>query len=82
VLEECSIEELNEKETYWITALETHINGYNCNIGGDQASIGEANGRAKLTEEDVKQIRISYNNHEKQKDVYEKYKHLVSFNHF
>lgn len=82
VLEECSIEELNEKETYWITTLATHLNGYNCNIGGDQASIGEANGRAKLTEEDVKQIRISYNNHEKQKDVYEKYKHLVSFNHF
>lgn len=82
VLEECSIEELNEKESYWITALKTHLTGYNCNIGGDQASIGEANGRAKLTEEDVKQIRISYNNHEKQKDVYEKYKHLVSFNHF
>ena len=82
VLEECSIEELNEKETYWITTLETHLTGYNCNTGGDQASIGESNGRAKLTEEDVKQIRIAYNNHERQRDVYEKYKHLITFNSF
>ena len=73
VLEECSIEDLNQKETYWITLLETHLNGYNCNLGGDQASIGEANGKAKLTEKDVKHIRIAYNNHEKQRDVYEKY---------
>ena len=82
VLEECSIEDLNQKETYWITLLETHLNGYNCNLGGDQASIGEANGKAKLTEEDVKHIRIAYNNHEKQRDVYEKYKHLITFNSF
>jgi hypothetical protein len=45
--------------------LETHLNGYNCNCGGEQSSIGEANGRAKLTEQDVKEIRIAYNNHEK-----------------
>ena len=34
-------EELNAKETYWITSLETNINGYNCNTGGDQATIVE-----------------------------------------
>lgn len=82
VLEECEIEQLNEKEKYWITTLETHLNGYNCNTGGEQSSIGEANGRAKLTEKDVKEIRIAYNNHEKQRDVYERYKHLITFNSF
>lgn len=82
ILEECQIEELNEKETYWITKLETHKNGYNCNTGGEQYSIGEENGRAKLTEEDVKEIRISYQNHLPQKEVYEKYKDIISFNHF
>ena len=82
ILEECSIEELNEKETYWITTLKTHLNGYNCNIGGEQASVGESNGRAKLTIEDVKAIRQAYNEHKKQKDVYENYKEKVTFNSF
>jgi group I intron endonuclease len=65
VLEECEIEQLNEKENYWITTLETHLKGYNCNTGGEQSSSGESNGRAKLTVEDVKKIRIAYNNHKK-----------------
>lgn len=82
VLEECEIEQLNEKESYWITTLETHLKGYNCNAGGEQSSIGESNGKAKLTVEDVKKIRIAYNNHEKQRDVYEDYKHLITFNSF
>ena len=82
VLEECEIEWLNEKESYWITTLETHLKGCNCNIGGEQSSIGESNGRAKLTAEDVKKIRIAYNNHKKQRDVYENYKHLITFNSF
>lgn len=82
VLEECSIEELNEKENYWIETLKSHIYGYNCNIGGEQQSIGGNNGRAKLNENDIIEIRMAYNNHEKQKEVYEKYKDLISFNHF
>lgn len=82
VLEECSIEELNEKEQFQIDKYDTYENGYNCNPGGDQQSIGENNGRAKLTEEDVKNIRIAYNNHKKQKEVYDLYKNKVSFNHF
>lgn len=82
ILEECSIEELNSKETYWINQLDTVKNGYNCNEGGEQASVGESNGRAKLTEEDIKDIRIAYNEHKKQKEVYQKYQDLISFNHF
>ena len=82
IIEECNIDELNVKETYWIQTLDTVNNGYNCNIGGEQQSIGEANGRAKLTEEDIKAIRKAYNDHKKQKEIYENYKHLISFNHF
>ena len=82
VLEECSIDDLNVKETYWIEKLQTNLTGYNCNLGGEQASVGEENGRAKLTEEDVKTIRQAYNDHKKQKDVYENYKDIISFNHF
>ena len=82
VLEECSIDELNQKETFWIKKLNTIENGYNCSEGGNQQSIGENNGKAKLTEKDVIEIRKAYNNHLKQKDVYEKYKDIISFGYF
>lgn len=82
IIEECSIEELNQKEQYWIKYYNSIAQGYNCSEGGDQQSIGSNNGRSKLTEEDVIEIRIAYNNHLKQKDVYEKYKDIISFNHF
>lgn len=82
VLEECNIDELNQKEQYWIQYFQTNINGYNCNLGGEQSSIGENNPKAKLTEEDIIQIRLAYNAHLKQKDVYENYKDKISFNHF
>ena len=82
ILEECNIAELNEKETFWIKKLNAIENGYNCSEGGEQQSIGENNGRSKLTEEDVIEIRKAYNNHLKQKDVYEKYKDIISFGYF
>lgn len=82
ILEECNIAELNEKETFWIKKLNAIENGYNCSEGGEQQSIGENNGRSKLTEEDIIEIRKAYNNHLKQKDVYEKYKDIISFGYF
>lgn len=82
VLEICSIEELNKKESYWIETYDTANKGYNCSLGGGQQSIGEHNGRAKLNEQDIIDIRISYNNHLKQKQVYEKYKDKISFTYF
>lgn len=82
ILEECSIEELNEKEKYWISYYDTVNNWYNCLEGGDQQSHGENNGRAKLTEEEVKEIRTAYAQHKRQKDVYENYKNKISFNYF
>lgn len=82
IIEECNINELNDKETYWIKQFNTVKNGYNCNLGGNQQSIGSNNGRAKLKETDIIEIRKAYANHEHQRDVYKKYKDLISFNHF
>ena len=82
IIEECSLEELNEKETYWIQYYNTVETGYNCNIGGEQKTIGIDNSNAKLTEQEVIEIRIAYNEHKKQKDIYENYKDKISFGYF
>lgn len=82
VLEECPLDKLNERQSYWIKYYNTIKDGYNCSQGGDQQSIGENNGRSKLTEQDVKNIRLAYANHEKQQDVYKKYQNIISFGYF
>lgn len=70
VLEECSLEELDKKEEYWIKKLNSlvHHNGYNIRSGGE-GNRGENHSRHKLTEEDVRDIRTRYNNHERRKEV-------------
>lgn len=82
VIEECTIEQLNQKEMYWISYFNSVENGYNCSVGGGQQSIGSNNGRAILTEDEVKIIRAAYNNHERRKDVYEQFKDKISFSYF
>lgn len=82
IIELCQIEQLNEKEEYWIKFYDSYNNGYNCNPGGNQSSIGENNGRAKLTIEDVEIIRQAYATHKKQREIYEKFKDKISFNYF
>lgn len=82
ILEICSLDQLNEKETYWIEKCEAIEKGYNLSKGGAQQSIGENNGRAKLTEEDVKIIRTAYAEHKAQAEIYEQFKDKVTFNTF
>ena len=82
IIEKCSLDQLNEREQYWIKYYNTKENGYNCNNGGDAATYGENNGRSKLTEQDVIEIRKAYNNHLKQKDVYKKYEDKITFGYF
>ena len=82
VVEECSTEELNQKETYWINFYQSNIKGYNKNEGGFSNLIGGQNPKAKLTEEDVIKIRQAYAEHKKQKDVYEEYRDIISFSYF
>ena len=79
IVEECQIDELNEKETEWILYWNSHEEGYNCNTGGDQASIGSQNSNAKLTEEEVMNIRIAYANRESQKETYQQYKDKITW---
>ena len=73
VLEECDLEELNEKEQSYIKKYNSINNGYNIQLGGFNNVIGEGNGRARITEKDVIFIRESYAKHESAKEIYEKY---------
>lgn len=79
ILEECSNDELDEKEQKYVKIYDANHTGYNFQEGGSNNSIGEGNGRAKLTEQDIIAIRTAYNNHKSQKEMYEKYKDKVSF---
>ena len=83
ILEECSLDKLNSRESYWIKHYDTVRKGYNCNPGGDNGQVGSSNSNSKLTEEDVILIRKAYNEHKTQKDVYDKhFKNKITFNHF
>ena len=82
VLEECSLDELDSKEIYWIEYYNTYKGfGYNCSPGGGN-NRGENNGRTKLTNEDVAYIRNCYDEHQRRKDVYELFKDKISFSSF
>lgn len=37
LLEECTIEEINDREIYWIDKLDTYYHGYNATLGGDES---------------------------------------------
>lgn len=82
VIEECSLDKLNERESYWIEYFKSYPNGYNCNVGGEQQSQGINNGRAKLTEDEVKIIRQAYKDHKRQKEIYENFKNKISWGNF
>ena len=82
ILEECSLDELDSKEIYWIEYYNTYKGfGYNCSPGGEN-NRGENNGRTKLTNEDVAYIRNCYDEHQRRKDVYKLFKDKISFGAF
>ena len=83
ILEECPLEQLNEKEIYWIKKLDSlcHHNGYNINSGG-QSPAEENHPRHKLTKEDVIDIRTRYNNHERCKEVEKLYANKIGHSGF
>lgn len=82
ILEECSLEELDSREKYWIAYYNTFKGfGYNCNEGGGN-SRGENNGRTNLTNEDVAYIRECYDLHCRRKEIYEQFKDKISFGAF
>lgn len=82
ILEECPVEKLNERETFWIRTLNTVEDGYNCNEGGGTKLQGANNPNAKLTESQVMEIRLGYMAHERKKDIYEPYKNIITWGAF
>lgn len=64
-------QELKDKERYWISFYDSFRNGYNMTLGGDGTSgiMGEKHGQAKLTEDDVKRIKIALINGISQHDI-------------
>lgn len=54
ILEECSVEELDDKEKYWISKLDTYLNGFNKDTGGNCISSGLQNGNSKYSKETIK----------------------------
>lgn len=57
ILEECTVEDLDNKEKYWISYYDSINTGYNLTPGG-QSYRGEENPAARLKEEEVCQIII------------------------
>lgn len=76
ILEECSIEKLNNKEQYYIKYYNTYPDQYNMTPGG-QFNAEESHPSHKLTKQDVINIRTRYNNQERKNEVYEDYKNLI-----
>lgn len=76
ILEECSVEELSEKEKYYVNKFDTYANGYNMTTGGE-TNQGDSHPGHKLTQADVEDIRHRYNNLERRKDVYQLYKDRI-----
>ena len=81
ILEECSIDKLSERESFYIKENLSTMKGYNCAIGGC-VRPGESNSNSKLKLIDVISIRSAYANHENKKDVYERYKDIISWRGF
>lgn len=77
VLEQCPLEQLNEKEIYYIDRFDSYRNGYNMTLGGDNNKY-EANGRAVLTLEQVQEIRLMYGAKIRFKEAYARYENVIS----
>lgn len=60
IIEECSIDELNQKESYWIEYYQSKI-PYGYNVKDSTGAVrGESNGQSKLKDEDIFFIRTCY----------------------
>lgn len=80
---EYTTKKLNELEKKYINYFNSYKNGYNATPGGDAIGensrmVGEKNGRAILSEEDVIYIRECYNNHIPFNQVYKNYENKIS----
>ena len=84
ILEECSIEELDLREQYYIELYKCYLEGYNLTRGGGSGSRseGEDHPNHKLTEEEVYYIRECYKQHMDKNDVYKEFANKINFTGF
>lgn len=81
ILEETEQEHLMVREDYYINLYNSINNGYNYQSAKTttfKPNLGENNGRALLTKEDVIAIRTMYGEHIRFKDAYELYNGIIS----
>lgn len=80
ILEECTLDNLYDREKYYIEKYNSFKNGYNETRGGDGVScnIEENHPNHKLLKEDVIDIRNRYNNKERSMEVFSLYKNKIS----
>ena len=74
VIEECSVEELNEREIYWIEYYDSFNNGYNMTLGGEACNgtndkkvyqydlSGKLIGEYKSAHEAARQLGLQFTN--------------------
>lgn len=85
ILELCKVEELNEKEQYWINFYDSISNGYNITYVDKNGCVtrGEYNPRTQLTNEEVLEMRNRVHiNNEYPREVYEDYSDKISYDSF
>lgn len=87
VIEECSLEQLAEREAYYIRYYQSNNNHYGYNETGGYDSpqygtSGENHPNHKLMEKDVYYIRECYNQHRPKMEVYEEFKDRIGFTGF
>lgn len=76
IIEECTPEQLGEREKFYIEKYDSIKNGYNLTAGGED-NHGESHPRHKLTKDDVIDIRTRYDNLERKNDVYQLYRDCI-----
>ena len=72
VIEECPVEQLDDRERYWINYYDSYNNGYNRTSGG-KVVRGEEHGMAILTYDQVWEIRELYGQRVKRSDVFKRF---------
>ena len=72
IIEYCNVDELDNREKYWINYYDSYNQGYNRTVGGNSLK-GEEHPRAILTEQEVWDIREQYNQGIKRNEVFKKY---------
>lgn len=83
IIEECGIEELNQREKYWISFYDSYAYGYNATLGGDNVFYGENNPNSKMTGKEVLEIRKRrFLCQEIKQQVYKDYCNKISFSGF